>query len=355
MRTECEYKVLSTDLSNRLFQQRTPLSGGIELINKCNFRCVHCYETLERDCEIPLFQTEELIKVIDKLIEMGVISVFLTGGEAMLRKDFDNIYQYLRKNGVLTAILTNGSTITEEKCKLFQRYMPRMIDITLYGASEETYEKVTGQRNMFQKVMNNLDLLKKYGIPFQLKTVLLSINKHDLSAMREIANKYNVPFKFFTVIRPYNDGNSTPINYMLSIDEIIQLEQSDEAILSYYADKKNSKIAMELSERQKEQCTYLCRIAKNSFFITYDGILNGCVRSRRRGYDLKQGDFEEGWKYLEKTFVESKEEKPFKCSKCKIMNYCDFCPGEFEIETGDPTKAPDQICELAHVRYKKFS
>ena len=190
MRTECEYKVLSTDLSNRLFQQRTPLSGGIELINKCNFRCVHCYETLERDCEIPLFPTEELIKVIDKLIEMGVISVFLTGGEAMLRKDFDYIYQYLRKKGVLTAILTNGSTITEEKCRLFQQYMPRMIDITLYGASEETYEKVTGQKNMFQKVINNLDLLKKYGIPFQLKTVLLSINKHDLSAMKEIANKY---------------------------------------------------------------------------------------------------------------------------------------------------------------------
>lgn len=36
------------------------------------------------------------------------------------------------------------------------------------------------------------------------------------------------------------------------------------------------------------------------------------------------------------------------------MNYCDFCPGEFEIETGNPTIAPKQICELAQMRYQIF-
>lgn len=102
------------------------------------------------------------------------------------------------------------------------------------------------------------------------------------------------------------------------------------------------------------KCTYLCRIAKNSFFISYDGILNGCVRSRRKGFDLKNKTFEEGWKYLYHTFVEAKSIKEFPCSKCKVMNYCDFCPGEFEIETGDPTIAPKEICDLAHMRFDKF-
>ena len=102
MRDECEYQVLSTDLNNRLFLERTPLSGGIELTNKCNFRCVHCYETVERESEeFQLFPTEKLLKTIDDFADMGVISVFLTGGEAMLRKDFDQIYKYLRKKGIL--------------------------------------------------------------------------------------------------------------------------------------------------------------------------------------------------------------------------------------------------------------
>lgn len=356
MRDECEYQVLSTDLNNRLFLERTPLSGGIELTNKCNFKCVHCYETVERDCEeYTLFSTEKLLRIIDDLSDMGVISVFLTGGEAMLRKDFDQIYIYLRKKGILTAILSNGSTITEEKCKMFQHYMPRMIDISLYGASEKMYETVTGQKGMFQKVIDNLKLLKKYNIPFQLKTVVLSVNKQELSMMKKIAQDFDVPFKFFTVIRPYNNGNREPVNYMLSNEEIICLEKEDNVIQNYYTQKKKSKVFLELSERQKMQCTYLCRIAQNSFFISSDGILNGCVRSRRKGFDLKkQGDFAQGWEYLKNTFVESKKEKAFKCSKCKIMNYCDFCPGEFEIETGNPTVAPDQICELAQMRYQMF-
>ena len=356
MRDECEYQVLSTDLNNRLFLERTPLSGGIELTNKCNFRCVHCYETVERESEeFQLFPTEKLLKTIDDFADMGVISVFLTGGEAMLRKDFDQIDKYLRKKGILTAILSNGSTITDEKCKMFQKYMPRMIDISLYGASEETYVKVTGQKGMFQKVISNLKLLKKYNIPFQLKTVVLSVNRHELPMMKKIAQDFDVPFKFFTAIRPYNNGNREPVNYMLSKEEIIYLEKEDKAIQDYYAQKRKSKVFLELSERQKMQCTYLCRIAKNSFFISFDGILNGCVRSRRKGFDLKkQGDFAEGWEYLKDTFVDSKEEKIFKCSKCKIMNYCDFCPGEFEIETGNPTIAPKQICELAQMRYQIF-
>lgn len=354
MRDNCEYKVLSSELNKKLFLQRTPLSGGIELTAKCNFRCVHCYETMERDSNNKTLSTDMLISIVDELADMGCVSVFLTGGEAMLRKDFDYVYEYLRKKGILTAILSNGSTITYEKCQLFQKHMPRMIDISLYGATEETYEKVTGKTGMFQQVMDGLTLLKENHIPFQLKTVLLSINKHEIEDMREIAKRLSVPFKFFTYIRPYNNGNREPVNYMLSLDEIIELEKRDSYIVDYFKNKGKKRVSFELSERQKLQCTYLCRIAKNSFFISYDGILNGCVRSRRRGYDLKEGCFSDGWKYLDNTFVQARNDVMFPCAECKIMNYCDFCPGEFEIETGDPTVAPKAICELAHKRYNAF-
>lgn len=354
MRNDCEHQVFSSELNERLFMHRTPLSGGIELTNRCNFRCVHCYETVERDSQKEVLSTERLIQIIDELISMGMISVFLTGGEAMLRPDFDYVYKYLREHGVLTSILSNGSTVTEEKCALFRQYMPRMIDVSIYGATEETYAKVTGRMDMFKKVMSGLGLLKKYNIPFQLKTVLLSVNKYELDAMREIAKQFGVPFKFFTSIRPYNDGNRNPIDYMLTADEIIQLEKEDAAIIEYYKDKAIKRVYSELAERQKNQCTYLCRIARNSFFISFDGILNGCVRSRRSGFDLKTHSLAEGWSYLYQTFVEPKKSKPFSCAKCKIMNYCDFCPGEFEIETGDPTVPPEAICELAHQRFDTF-
>lgn len=354
MRSDCKFQVLSANLNERLFRERTPLSGGIELTSTCNFQCIHCYEAMERDGNGKVMSTKRLIEIIDELIQMGVVSVFLTGGESMLRQDFDDIYSYLRKRGVLVEILSNGSTITEEKCQMFKKYMPRLIDISLYGATEETYRHVTGRTGAFQNVLEGIERLKKYGIPFQLKTVLLSVNQHELGGMRKIAQQYNVPFKFFTSIRPCNDGNTAPVSYMLSEQEILDLESQDFAMLQYYKEKKETKVLRELSERQKENCTYLCRIAKNSFFISYDGILNGCVRSRRHGFDLKKGTFSDGWQYLLHTFVDPTKKEPFSCSQCQIMNYCDFCPGEFEIETGDPTVAPKAICNLAHKRYEKF-
>lgn len=88
--------------------------------------------------------------------------------------------------------------------------------------------------------------------------------------------------------------------------------------------------------------------------MTYDGILNGCVRSRKNGYDLKKGTFKEGWEYLEEKFVLPKAEKDFSCANCHIVKYCDFCPGEFEIDTGNPMIAPDNICKIAHQRYEVF-
>lgn len=351
----CEFQVLSNELNEKLFRKRVPLSGGIELTSKCNFKCVHCYETMERDLnEVETLSVEKLYKIIDILEKMGCISVFLTGGEAMLDKRFDRIYTYLRKKGIMVAILSNGTSISKDKCELFKIYRPRMIDISLYGASNETYKKVTRIEKGYEKLINGLELLKKYNIPFQLKAIILRDNINELEKMRKVAEKYNVPIKLFTCIRPYNDGTRTPLNHMLSNEEIISLESKDKYICEYYQNKKDSYIVKGLSERQKQCNTYLCRIAQNSFFITYDGVLNGCVRSRKHGYDLKKGSFEEGWKYLYETFVKPREKVIFPCSECKLMNYCDFCPGEFEIETGSPTIAPINLCKLAHLRKKKF-
>ena len=110
----CEHKVLAKELNEKLFLERIPLSGGIELTSRCNFQCVHCYETSDRNGKY--LSTSRLLEIIDECISMGVISLFLTGGEAMLREDFDYIYKYIRQQGVLVAILSNGTSITEEKC-----------------------------------------------------------------------------------------------------------------------------------------------------------------------------------------------------------------------------------------------
>lgn len=341
-------KILKEELKDTgLYNQRVPISGGLELTSKCNLNCVHCYEASDRN-NISM-STEKILSLVDELVTEGVLSLYLTGGEAMLREDFSYIYEYIRKSGIIVGILSNGTTITDDKIQLFKKYPPMMIDISIYGASEETYYKVTGKKGIFNIFIDCLKKLKKNEIPFNLKTVVMKENLKDLDQMKHIAQYFDVPFKFFTNIRPMNNGNKNPINHMLTVDEAIKAEFSDKNLIDFYLNIENSKEHM--TERKKVCNKYLCKIGQNGFFITHDGFLHGCVRERKHGYNLEKQRFSEGWhNYIEKNFIEPRAEKCFLCVECKDMLYCDYCPAQFELETGDPTKPPEEVCIMARKR-----
>ena len=345
-------KILMEELKNTdLYNQRIPISGGLELTGKCNLNCVHCYEASDRN-NISL-STEEIVSLVDDLVSEGVLSLYLTGGEAMFREDFSYIYKYIRKSGIIVGILSNGTTITNDIIALFKKYPPMMIDISIYGASEETYYKVTRKKGIFNVFINCLEKLKQNDIPFNLKTVLMIENIKDLDKMKYIAKYFNVPFKFFTNIRPMNNGNKEPINHMLTIEEAIKAEFSDENLINFYLNIENLKSG--ITERKKANNKYLCKIGQNGFFITHDGVLHGCVRERKHGYNLKEGSFNDGWNnYITKCFIEPLAEKSFMCTECKYMPFCDYCPAQFELETGDPTKPPNEVCIMAKKR-KEFT
>lgn len=351
-------KILSTKLSeelkSRIAQLRIPISGGIELTNKCNFRCIHCYEANERDSWQTPIQTERMLELIDQLESAGVLSVFLTGGEAMLHPDFRLIYEDLRDRGILVSILTNGTTITPNLCKLFVRKAPTMIDISIYGADNQVYQKITGVKDGFSRLKAGLDLLKLHKLPFQLKAILMKENVHQFDAMKRIADEYGVSFSFYGTIRPQNSGAINPVEHRLALEEYVNLELSEPRVKQFLEMKINQSKTRVLSPRQQEGKKYLCRIAQNSFFITFDGQLNGCVRSRRTSFDLRNGSFLQGWKELENKLCNAIEDIPSKCATCDNIELCEFCPGEFEIETGSPSKPSDYHCQLAEMRKRKM-
>lgn len=344
--------ILASDLNLELFKKRIPLSGGIELTNKCNFDCIHCYETVERGNFSQPFSTKNLKEIIDTFSEMGVISVFLTGGEAMMRPDFLEIYTYLRNKGIMVSVLTNGSTLNEKILEVFEEKMPKMIDVSLYGASEETYQKVTRRNGMFLQVINNLKELKRRNIPFQLKGILLQENVNDLNEMRKIAQNLNVPFKIYTDIRTFNNGDVTPLYHSLTLKQILNLEKED-AELQLHLQKSLDKNDKSISSSRIGK-KYLCRIAQNSFFISYDGKINGCVRSRTNSIKLEEHTFKEAWEIMKDLFVDKKRDLPSPCETCELLSICDYCPGSFELETGSPEIPPKRICELTHLRAKKL-
>lgn len=80
-----------------LWKTRKPLLTklDIELTERCNNDCIHCYINQpadDEDIKKGELGTHELKKIIDEAAALGCLTVKFTGGEPLLREDFEEIY-----------------------------------------------------------------------------------------------------------------------------------------------------------------------------------------------------------------------------------------------------------------------
>lgn len=325
---------------------RDPFTAGMELLADCNFRCIHCYAESERASKCKSMTTEQILHVIDLLVERNCIEIFLTGGEALLHKDFAKIYRYAKESGLLVSVLTNGSLIKQEHIDLWLEYPPELISITMYAATEETYTKITKNPNGYRQFCEAVELLHNNNIPFEIKCIGMKQNYEEIEQIRTFAKSYGLRNAILAWdIRPMNDGNQQPIECRVSPKQAFEFEIKDEERKFFWEKLAVDDSLTNPTKRQQEQSLYPCAIAQQFVFITHDGHMQGCVKAVEPSYDLINGNFDEGWEFLRQEFVEKKASKEFKCLSCPKFRYCGQCTAAFVDENHDPEKPVDFYCQ----------
>ena len=123
---EVGYEYFSERVHNQSLRKRLPLAGSIELTFACNFRCIHCYcveEAPRRELSL-----EEIRGLVDQVVDEGCLWMLLTGGEPLLRRDFEDIYNYCRQKGLITTLFTNGSLVNERIAGVLSELKPFVVD-----------------------------------------------------------------------------------------------------------------------------------------------------------------------------------------------------------------------------------
>ena len=123
--------------------------------------------------------TDELRRIIDEIADAGCLWLLFTGGEIFARKDFLEIYTHAKQRGLLISLFTNGTQVTPAIADYLAVWRPFAIEITLYGRTRETYERLTGVPGSFDRCMRGIRLLKERGLPLKLKSVAVTINRHE--------------------------------------------------------------------------------------------------------------------------------------------------------------------------------
>lgn len=148
-----------------------PIQASLELTLRCNVRCKHCY-ILYPGATNNEMSTSEVKHILDKLERDGVLFLTLTGGEPLSRPDFKEIYLYAKQRGFVLSLYTNATLVTEEIADFLTQWPPSKVEVTIYGHSEETYERVTGVRGSFHRFRKGVKRLKRRGVKVALKTII---------------------------------------------------------------------------------------------------------------------------------------------------------------------------------------
>ena len=368
-----------TAFKQKAYINRVPTSGSYELTHRCNLKCVHCYlgdQESIREHRKQESSTQEVKRMLDELAEAGVFSLCFTGGDPMVRKDFAELYTYAVKLGIFVTVFCDGILVTERIIELFKKYPPREIEVSMYGATEGTYEKVTQVKGSYQHFLKGIQRLQDSNIRFKLKTVLLSINKNELKTMQGFADTLGVQFHYDAAIFPClphtdnggcsNTNNSPePVEYTVELTSIKKLDLT--APVQYRVDPKEI-VALDLSTEQKRDdwadlyhrqkgltknnpMLYTCGAGKTNFHIDPYANLSPCLVTTGYEYDLGKGSFKEGWYGKINTINERVAPDDYECNDCNINALCSGCPAVFDAETGSESIKSSYICQTTHERY----
>jgi radical SAM protein with 4Fe4S-binding SPASM domain len=346
-------RITYPEFGKRLYEaaghRRTPWAGSIEVTARCNLKCVHCYiacdagdsEAQKRELNVP-----ELQRILDEIVDEGCLCLLLTGGEPLIRPDFLDVYLYAKKKGLILTLFSNGTMINREIADFLAEWPPRGVEITLYGASEETYEAVTCVPGSYARCVRGIALLLDRGLPLTLKTMLMTINKHELGAMQDYAARLGLEFRYDPCVNFRLNRDSTPALYRISPEEIVEFDRTDERRMQAMR-RLVEKLGAPPPMPEK---LYYCSAGEGIFHIDPYGRLNVCMLSRQPGYDLRAGSFRDGWeRALPDTLAQTRKDKS-PCVTCSLSALCDQCPGWGALEWNAPEKPVEFVCRIARLR-----
>ena len=115
----------------------------IELTNRCNLRCPHCASNsgTARDGELG---TDDWLRILDEIAELGGDEVTLMGGEIFLHRDWLKICQHVNTTGMKLTIVTNGLLVTDRLFEKLSSLRLERLGVSLDGATDEGYRAARG-------------------------------------------------------------------------------------------------------------------------------------------------------------------------------------------------------------------
>ena len=332
-----------------------PLSGTFELTRRCNFNCRMCYVHAADSAAAPESLTAaQWLGIAEQAANEGMLFLLLTGGEPLIRADFEEIYRGLQKLGVVISLNTNGSLLTGKIAALFERLPPSRINVTLYGASEKTYQAVCGVER-FSVVAENIDRMRAAGVDVRLNVSATPQNAADLERIGEFAAARGLRVKatsyMYPPVRRENAVGENPARFTaeqaglnrvrcdrLSMSDADFRRRIEAVVRGGFLQSDNDCIDPDL-----RGSVSLCRAGRAGFWVDHAGGLRMCGMLPPCA-DLTVTDFRTAWQAVRRETERIR--LPAACTACALRPLCPVCAAACFAETGAFGEKPAYLCTM---------
>lgn len=336
----------------------------IELTERCNNNCIHCYINLpvaDSHAKTREMSTSQVKEILTEAASLGCLIVRFTGGEPLIREDFEELYLFARRLGLKVMVFTNATLITTSIADLFARIPPLVaIEITVYGMHAKSYEEVTRLPGSFKLFRRGVDLLLERKVPFIVKAAFLPPNRHEIEEFESWAKTIprmdkNPGYSMFFDLRNHRDDeekNAMIASLRLSPEEGLAILTRDE--------EKYHKGMREFAEKfmgPPGDLLFKCGAGKGLCINAY-GRAQPCigVRVPELSFDVVSGGKTASLadaldKFASLGELKAKNSDYLKrCAVCFLKGLCEQCPAKSWSEHGTLDTPVEYLCSVAHTQ-----
>ena len=309
-------------------ERGVPLRGVFELTPRCNLDCRMCYvhlteRQLQESGRTPLTGSQWK-GIMAQAIDAGMLNVLLTGGETLLHPDFDDIYLYLQGRGIEISVNTNGTLLTPERVAFFRKHPPKVLRVTLYGADEDAYERVTGHR-AFDRTLQGIIRARDAGLRLNISITPNRYMEDGGVALVHLAQSTGVPYVINSFLsEPREETGRDGDAHDVTVDDYIRLY-----LLKLAQEGKQPRPipAGELPAPgggiQESPRGLRCSGGRSAFAVLWNGMMQPCLSYTQVQADVLSVPFGEAWRSINEHVKQVP--LPMECEGCPYRNICPVC------------------------------
>lgn len=317
-----------------------PMAMHLQIADRCNHACVHCYQIQGLKGEL---STEQVFSLLDDLADAGVLQLNVSGGEATLRPDLIAILRHARRRGFAIRLYTNAFAVTETLADEIAAVGVLEVHVSVYSDDPSEHDAVTKVPGSLARTLEGIRRLRARGVRVVMKSPGIDVTVRAKERLARLAASLGCVFAPSSSITPREDGSLLPMATQSPNDELIEM-----GLLTPWIPSEG-----DVTRRQEKLEGASCGVCTSSAVILPNGDVLPCSDTivplgnllRQKLPEIYQQNPDVG------LFRDLRWKHVHGCRDCDLLLACHRCHATALQQQGDYLGPYAAACERARARY----